>query len=307
MRTINKIALLVCTIVSFASCEKDIKVDVPEMKPGLTLFSHTETGTPMTVVVGKSVSILRYTHNSDMYVNNATVKLYANGTFVETLEFEPTMNWYMSRVNIDPGKRYKIIVEAPGYTTVEAEAEAPGKVPARLQYIADTTITNPFGGGMMMGTAVAISFDDPAGSDYYQLNFYSADQLVGGFAPEPSQECLNIKDPSIDPQLDVIGGGDCVSGDIVFNDALFGGKTKQIMTAVSPFVLSPIIGTDTTLPAFKLTRISEARYRYVRSYKKARDTDGNPFAEPVNVYTNVKNGYGIFSIVSPEWIYIKRF
>lgn len=307
MRIIYQIAILVCTIVSFTSCEKDIKVDVPEMKEGLTLFSHTETGTPMTVVVGKSMSILRYTNRSEMYVTNATVKLYVNGTFVQTLEYEPTMNWYFSTVDVEPGKRYKLVVEAPGFTTVEAEAEAPGKVPAKLQYIADTTIANPFGGGMMMATAVAISFDDPAGADYYQLNFYTADQLAMGFVPEPSQECLNIKDPSIDPQLDVLDGGNCVSGDVVFNDDLFSGKNKQIMTAVSPFTLSPIIGEDTILPAFKITRISEARYRYVKSYKKARDTDGNPFAEPVNVYTNVKNGHGIFSIVNPEWIYIKHF
>ena len=41
--------------------------------------------------------------------------------------------------------------------------------------------------------------------------------------------------------------------------------------------------------------ISEAYYQYLKTARLHDDTLANPFAEPLNVYGNVENGYGIFA------------
>ena len=43
-----------------------------------------------------------------------------------------------------------------------------------------------------------------------------------------------------------------------------------------------------------LQHISSDYYMYAKSSSKARNTDNNPFMEPVQIHTNIQNGIGIF-------------
>ena len=45
----------------------------------------------------------------------------------------------------------------------------------------------------------------------------------------------------------------------------------------------------------RMEQIDPSYYRYVLSYNAYQQAHGNPFSEPVQVYTNVTGGYGIFS------------
>ncbi|WP_410963591.1 DUF4249 family protein, partial [Salmonella sp. SAL4455] len=45
-------------------------------------------------------------------------------------------------------------------------------------------------------------------------------------------------------------------------------------------------------------RITEDYFKFVKSYSVYYNSSDNPFAEPSNVYTNVKNGYGIFALLT---------
>ncbi len=44
--------------------------------------------------------------------------------------------------------------------------------------------------------------------------------------------------------------------------------------------------------------MDENRYLYLRTKDVQYANDGNPFAEPINVYSNITNGYGIFGSYS---------
>lgn len=306
MKFIYQLILFCVAVVALASCTKTVKVKVPEMKEGLTLFCTTETGSQMWVIVGKSYSILRYNNKQDLFVTNATVKMYADGQFIETLKYDADMGAYLSAVAAEAGKLYKLTVEAQGYTTIEAEAKAPEKIPVTYTEVKDTAIPSSFG-GFTMATSVTMQFNDPPGqANYYLLSFYGAEQVAYGDLYTPSYECLTIKDPSIDQQMDIFGES-CLNGEILFNDDLFNGRTKLLMSFVNSYPATPIpVGSDSVYALYKLMHVSEAHYRYNRSFRKAQEADGNPFAEPVNVYTNVKNGYGIFAITNPEYIQVKH-
>jgi hypothetical protein len=49
---------------------------------------------------------------------------------------------------------------------------------------------------------------------------------------------------------------------------------------------------------FSLHHVSASFYQYSLSARRYDDAEDNPFAEPVILYSNVKNGYGVFSMGS---------
>jgi hypothetical protein len=94
---------------------------------------------------------------------------------------------------------------------------------------------------------------------------------------------------------------------IFFRDALFNGTSKELHLFISSEYLLPVVGRngDTLYPSVELYHVPEAYFRYLKSYQFASENNGNPFAEPTNVYSNVKNGYGIFSIISADYKELK--
>ena len=86
----------------------------------------------------------------------------------------------------------------------------------------------------------------------------------------------------------------------VLSDDLFNGREKTLYAKISTWQLFDYYYQD--LPQsplyIHLYSISEDLYRFILTYNKYTDALGNPFAEPVNIYSNVKNGLGIFSGVN---------
>lgn len=56
---------------------------------------------------------------------------------------------------------------------------------------------------------------------------------------------------------------------------------------------------DASIPdqefTLSVSNISESYYRYRKSIEKGDGESGNPFAEPVSMYTNIEGGYGVFA------------
>jgi len=49
-------------------------------------------------------------------------------------------------------------------------------------------------------------------------------------------------------------------------------------------------------PYVRVSRITEAHFKFIKSWNAYQMSGDNPFAEPANVFTNVLNGYGIFTL-----------
>lgn len=310
MKSYSKILLLLL-VTLYVSCQKDVTVKVPDIPNGLTLFCRVEVGEQFRAVVGNSIGIQQYNRNHKPFVSDADVTLYRDGELLGKMTFDADLQEYLSGAIAEPGRRYKIKVEAPGYDAIEADAIAPSNIPLRIVNIRDTTTPAPYGaGGIVPGKAITLTFTDPAVANYYKLNFFSTYDVSGmsGRLGGYSGECLQIKDPSIEQRFTFIDGEDCIYGDILFNDGLFNASSKSITVIVTQYAIDPLVNEqgDSVYAVFRLTHISEAEYRYQKSYEQSQEADGNPFAEPVNVYTNIKNGYGIFSISTPFIVQVRQ-
>ena len=53
---------------------------------------------------------------------------------------------------------------------------------------------------------------------------------------------------------------------------------------------------------FKLKKVDEATFFYERSLDQYQNANGNPFTQPVSVYSNVQNGLGVVAGTSYRWI-----
>jgi hypothetical protein len=98
-----------------------------------------------------------------------------------------------------------------------------------------------------------------------------------------------------------IGQNTCMDSEGIFlRDDLFDGTNKELSLFVNTMYTQKRVfpNGEVVYPEITLYHVSEAYFKYMKSYMFANMNNGNPFAEPTNVYTNVTNGFGIFSIQS---------
>ena len=200
-----------------------------------------------------------------------------------------------------PGVTYTLRVEMPGFIDsqtlsplppVEASAQLPKRV--SMQNIA---YSNDNGTSLLR-----FSIEDPPGANYYRLELFQVD-------PEDGEDVFNYREVdfrSTDPSFRFHYGevGDLEQreeidfdfyGHAVFSDALFDGTSHDIEIAFEPY----------TYPEFEpqflvvLSTLSYDFFMYHHTLDRHRDagigSDYAPEVFPIPVYTNIKNGYGIFA------------
>lgn len=293
--------------LAFAACTKEVKVNIPEHQSSLVISSNTLVDDTFRLQVGKSAAILKYKPNLDLSVPNATVLLYEGDKPLGAMHYDNVNGMYTAENIAEAGKKYTIKVSAPGFNSAESMSEVPSAVKIKsIKRIPNARVDID---GVQQDE-VRISFDDPvATEDFYVLSLVIPvveDSFMHG---SMYSTCVNTNDPSVESIYnESIDQNTCLSSDgIFFRDALFNGTTKELRIFVASNVLQAVEDVNGTLfyPGIELQHVPEAYFRYQKSYRFASENMGNPFAEPTNVYSNVKNGYGIFSVVSTDYAEVK--
>lgn len=303
----NRLAHLICTLLAasifFTSCEKSIDVNLPPYSRLLTVSSLAEPDQQFQVYVGHTASIQDKRFSPTLLVTDATVKLLVNDVFTENLTFDSGIG-YSGTTTIQAGQKYTVQVSAPSYTAVSASAVAPAAVP--ISSIVYTPQARIDGSGNQQD-AVTIRFaDPPTANDYYILKLFGPGDQNNGFYG--NNFCIYSVDASIETlSSEIIDANTCLDNTGIFlRDELFNGKEKELKIYASSFNMQPFFnGIDSSYATIQLLHVTEDYFKHYKSYKLAADANGNPFAEPVNVYGNVQNGVGMFSIVSTSTVTIK--
>jgi hypothetical protein len=303
MKIMKKIIILeLITILILSACEKVIEVDVPRKDSKLVVSSWLNKDKVIEVKVTKSFHILESPNNGsqgpDVFiVKNATPVIYENNISIDTLVYDAQSRSYKSLKNskIRDGYTYSIKVSAAGFAEVTAQTIVPVQsVIAGLTHVKHAR-TNSEGEEM---DDVIIKLDDPAGKNYYLVRIFPAS--YGPTNPEYPINCVS----TTDKDLEVVGEdgdpieNDCLDGNyLLMKDVNFEGRQKQLRISASSFQFETRVnpGQQVARPYVKVFQITEDYFRYLKSYSAYQNSDDNPFAEPVNVYTNIVNGYGIFS------------
>jgi hypothetical protein len=77
---------------------------------------------------------------------------------------------------------------------------------------------------------------------------------------------------------------------VIFSDEIINGENYSFSGKMNKWSL---YGTENNV-SFELRSLSPETFKYYKSVNQHYDTSGDPFAEPVIVFTNIENGIGIF-------------
>ncbi|MBE9466773.1 MAG: DUF4249 domain-containing protein [Bacteroidetes bacterium] len=284
----------------FSSCSKIIPIDDPDNEKHVDVIGVMNSDSILKVNVSKSVSILQssenlyYEENNSIlskidFVSNATIKIYENNVYKDTLLFTEYGN-YLANFKPVVGNKYKIEVNVPNCEQVDAENIVPEKV--KIDSINTSTVSGSSFIDEEKMLRCEIHFTDPSDvSNYYYLNVFgkitykSYDESLECFFVETYSKFIDFdtNDPMVDNDSKLNNG-------IVFKDDLINGKNYTLNIEFDKNF------SDTTMFHFNLYSISSDYYLYLKSIdKQINAKDGGPFTESVPVYTNVNNGVGIFA------------
>ncbi|MBW6479488.1 MAG: DUF4249 domain-containing protein [Bacteroidales bacterium] len=303
-------SIFFCAFLAFflSSCGKEleIEIEIPANNPKLVVNStlvpySLPGGKYLGIELGSSTSIFdTVTHNS---IIDASVLLFKNNDFKDTLQYNPDNGLYS--FGYGPfegpsiGDKYTIEVFAEGYEQVWAETKIPEKVEIIEANIIPVAFINDHGG---VWSEVVLTFDDPGNiNNYYEIvvvsdisdylydpkkfsPLFSHESFITGESYYPSPLRFDLKEPK----------------HLLFNDNSFNGEDvtlsfyyypPQFMTA-KRFVSHHIVSVQ-------LRNITEEYYLFKTSFLQSLYNQKEDIlygmGEPLNVFSNIENGYGIFA------------
>jgi hypothetical protein len=318
MKNIIRFILFLGVLISLNACDPEefftpvVDVEIPVAKPKIVLMSYMWAGQDsMYIYVSKSRNLL-----DNKPYNLVRVDSFFNGQkwvknvfpITDTignlkLEFLRNGEKYGAISYLKDGiyqlilprdlaasdrSTFTLRAEAPGFEPVEASQKIPQaprmdtvilKENVKVSDPSDPTNTPTV-------SELAVNFKDPAD----EANFYGFETILEtkiGNLPWMRNNNYYLYLNSYDPLA--VGN--------LFKDLSFNGKSTILRTHIANF-----LGFGGTNPSFRIrlfmTSLTPERYSYEQSVRLIQETQDNPFAEPVTQYTNIKNGFGIFSMSS---------
>ena len=277
------IALSAFGLIGLSACEKVIEFDAEVKEPKLVANSWFTQDSTWKVHLSRSLSVI---DNGDLNsVENGTVRILdGNGALIETLT-ATEYGFYEGTQMPTAGASYRVEASASGYTSVTGSDFLP-------QPVAITNIdTLRQGNGLEGDMEIKITIQDPPGENFYLLRLRSYEDWGGngnGMYVYPDYM-------TNDPAFESVGDENYYRWGPI-RDALFDGQTYTFTITVDSYLFDPVSHDELQVVLYST---SEAGYNYRRSYELYKQADGNPFAQPVQVYSNVDEGFGCFAGYSP--------
>lgn len=295
MRYIAFFTIGILTILLSSSCGEDaftqiVDIELPEHEPRLAVhalaFSETDV---FGVLVSNSRSVL----SEEEFSVFPDAEIQFSGPNVEGAGFSYTP---------DDGRHYTVLdtnwaedeglytlnIDQADYPAVSAQQLMP-KAPVVLDVsVVEEGALSEDGERL---DEIVIEIRDEPGDHYYALQaeveyrYIDENQdTIAGY----SSVWLETNDPILSyAEVDRRGG-------LICSDGAFNGGTYRFATFTWEDL--PIGQTSGSQLRVRVTSLSRDAYLYLRSLEQYRNADGNPFAEPVTVHSNIENGYGIFGL-----------
>jgi Domain of unknown function (DUF4249) len=276
---------LLMTFLSLG-CDQIVDIDLPEVKPQLVvnLIFNTDSIWMARVTLSQNLD----EPYSPIAAPGTKVLIEENGQVIDSLR-QIQGDTFVSAGNLKPvpGRTYTVRASAPGYADVAGTETVPFPIGPTAASWRDSTSIDQFG---QVTGEFKFAIDDPAGThNYYMLSVVTRDTII---------YWNQVYSQSQDPQL--VYNWRC-SGHLI-DDATFDGRSREFVLPIYSYTNDPMVRRDYF---FILNTITESLYLYLETSVDYDNASGNPFAEPVRVYSNMPGGMGIFGGYSPRVILSK--
>ncbi|MBX2872444.1 MAG: DUF4249 domain-containing protein [Saprospiraceae bacterium] len=286
-----KIHISLLILLGFAnlSCDEDsfsqvVTIDIPAHESALAvkaLFQQSET--ELEVFLANSLGIIDKT-DFDLQ-QDALVELFEDGQLIQTFQYDPARLSFIAKLDNGFGKAgasYRIQLSAEQYPIAQAIQAMPAAVPLISGQLKPGGAISEDGERV---DAIELEFQDPIGEEnYYGISATEKFTYFDGVDSVSYRSSTYLD--SNDPLISFAGDGILIVSDKAFN----GKKYKLLLYTYENSTADGI-----TIQFLSMTKDMFLYYRSLDDYYEAKD---NPFAEPVNVHSNIESGHGIFGVAS---------
>ena len=293
----NNIYILFISLMLFISaCEVEIDIAIPDRQRKIVVNSLFEAETALSVNLTKSLSILDGANV--VYLNDASITLYENNTELETLQYTDFGN-YISQSVLRSGNTYEISILRNNQI-----ASAVSSIPDKVEIISIDSSTIRFFDMEYLQCLIEFE-DDPDQDNYfmfsidhlrYEIIEYSDDFGIVRY------DTITFTDSYFESEDIIIDSWIYLENKnfILFDDSFISGKTYLLNIRINfdinnPYNIDMYLDSKESIIYFNLYSVSEAYFKYFKTYSLHKDAQDNPFSEPVQVYSNVENGLGVFA------------
>ena len=277
-------------LLLFSGCETIIDIDIPEDEPRLVLNGFINPDSTLSISLFQSMGILETGEFRAVEAANVTV-YDKDGVRIADLT-DSGSGRYMSAFIPEVGQEYRIEASKSNFATVESSDMIPSDSAEVISINLNLTESG-FEGGGSGEYDIDFTIRDYAGTDFYEVQVFerSVYEFDGQRYENFGNRFLESEDPVFD-EFNSSGLG------LLFGDALF--DEGELKITVSTYLnlgnncdeVPECLSEESFLIVRK---VSESYFRYNRTLRLQQDLEGNPFAEPVSVFNNIKNGFGIFA------------
>jgi hypothetical protein len=314
----KKQILIGLIIITLISCTKTIDFDDEGLANRVIVNCIVSPEGKFMANLTKSTSILEDRQNNPP--TNGSLDLFEDGILIKSFP-DQTGGFSMEGNMLHAGKTYKMVITSNG-KKLEAETNIPNQVDVISVDTATVSVMNN-----TKDLDFKIKIRDPEGKDYYRIVYinesirYENDNTgTRKYYRSRTQFDIASDDPVFKSVYSNFGDEIMNSGpgndSFIFPDDYFQGKeyTIKFRTAKGGYGnhFYPINdgyagygGNGQTKKIFErneihIQKLSKDLYNYMKYLKLYNHYHDNPFSEPVPVYSNVKNGIGIFAGFNDE-------
>jgi hypothetical protein len=299
----KKLAHIFSLGLILTSCELMVEVDVPSTPPKLvvnSIFSSDSTwqvniSTTHHILSGQP-QILQYEpvpHLVDE--NGVTIPLVRDDTNPWGGPSNVSGWDYRGNTKPIPGMTYRLQVSAYTYNNTEAVANCPITTSIISAKLDSANMSIESNGQAII--PLEVTFQDPTGKgDYYfsqmflTQEYWYLNHTTGDTTWDQFESLVYMQENK--PSADFLDFNE--EADII-DDNNFDGEIYTLKRYITVYMNS-FGGRGRNLSMrFTLSHSKEEYYKYFRSVRLQSNASGNPFAQPVQVYSNVDGGLGIFA------------
>ena len=337
MKKIIYIASIFSLALTFFACNSDsfeqvVTFDVPKEKARLVVSCEYLNNSDTLQVFISSSWNASDTALPTSKMDNCKVELYEGTQKIIDVPYKLTQigygsnfsgqssnnvqqGYYVAKMNgaLSEKEVYTLKVSAAGFETVEAKSIVPQLINIKKVTFKKNGFKSLGGGGFGGGSTkdlFAVEFDDPTGENYYNIECieYQRDTVTKKLYQARKTFSTNQKF-----NTDIFNDDSDYNRSLLFTDNLFNGKTfifkMGVETGYREYFNNPdpVSNNNYKIEGYdiRLYSMSKERFIFNNSLEDFYNNEGNPFGEPVPLYTNFDKGFGLFSFLGGSNFYVK--
>lgn len=293
---------LIFALSFISSCELVLDIDQPDFESSIVVSSLMGADTAVSVFLTNDRYILD-DESSFAGLTDATIYLYENDQLIGQMEeflglqsFDGEVlrgTYYLDHIPA-AGSSVQLEIEKSGYPTALVSDVIPAVAPSfTIDLVGESA---DFGGELNF----EVTINDPTGNDYYEIRAYQQYKVQLGYWDEEDQYVVDTAYTTEKFLLSVYSESvlleEYLYDELMFSDRVFDGRSYTIPaeTYISGgFYDDEEEEWEAGQLIVEVRKLSEAYYNYYTSAALQYWVDGDPFAQAVQVYSNVENGKGI--------------